>query len=108
MDGLVNADPEVVALLDHSVGAGASSDVVPVGYKKDGSFSSYSKVATREEFSVIRKYTELKIREIGRGILDGNAEAAPYQLGAKTPARSVLTAESAGLTSGCRDSSTES
>ena len=76
MDGLVNADPEVVALLDHSVGAGASSDVVPVGYKKDGSFSSYSKVATREEFSVIRKYTELKIREIGRGILDGNAEAA--------------------------------
>ena len=83
MDGLVNADPEVVALLDHSVGAGASSDVVPVGYKKDGSFSSYSKVATREEFSVIRKYTELKIREIGRGILDGNAEAAPYQLGAK-------------------------
>lgn len=83
MDGLVNADPEVVALLDHSVGAGASSDVVPVGYKKDGSFSSYSKVATREEFFVIRKYTELKIRETGRGILDGNAEAAPYQLGAK-------------------------
>ena len=83
MDGLVNADPEVVALLDHTIGAGASSDVVPVGYKKDGSFSSYSRVATREEFSVIRKYAELKIREIGRGILDGNAEAAPYQLGTR-------------------------
>lgn len=83
MDGLVNADPQVVSLLDHTVGAGASSDVVPVGYKKDGSFSSYSKVATREEFSVIRKYTELKIREIGRGILDGNAKASPYQLGTR-------------------------
>lgn len=83
MDGLVNADPEVVALMDRTVGAGASSEVLPVGYKKDGSFNSYSKVASGEDFSVIRKYTEKKIREIGRAILDGDAKAEPYQLGTK-------------------------
>ena len=83
MDGLVNADPEVVALMDRTVGAGASSEVLPVGYKKDGSFNSYSKVASGEDFSVIRKYTEKKIREIGRAILDGDAKARPYQLGTK-------------------------
>lgn len=83
MDGLVNADPEVIALMDRTIGAGAASDVIPVGYKKDGSFSSYSKVASKEDFSVLRKYAEKKIRKIGRAILDGAANAEPYQLGTR-------------------------
>lgn len=68
MDGLVNADRKVVELLDRVLEDGTTSDVIPVGKKKDGSYTGYSKVASSEQFNVIRTYTRKKVREIGEGI----------------------------------------
>lgn len=79
MDGLVNADRKVVELLDRVLEDGTTSDVIPVGKKKDGSYTSYSKVASPEQFDVIRTYTRKKVREIGEGIFSGNVKISPYQ-----------------------------
>ncbi|MDD7739736.1 MAG: helicase-exonuclease AddAB subunit AddB [Lachnospiraceae bacterium] len=84
LDGLVNQDREVVELLDGTLCEGTTSEIIPVGRKKDGGYTSYSKVADKGEFDTIREYTRLKIRELGRGILDGNTSASPYKLGART------------------------
>lgn len=74
MDGLVNADRKVVELLDRVLADGTTSDVIPVGKKKDGSYTGYSKVASSEQFNVIRTYTRKKVREIGEGIFSGNVK----------------------------------
>lgn len=79
MDGLVNADRKVVELLDRVLEDGTTSDVIPVGKKKDGSYTSYSKVASPEQFDVIRTYTRKKVREIGESIFSGNVKISPYQ-----------------------------
>ena len=79
MDGLVNADRKVVELLDRVLEDGTTSDVIPVGKKKDGSYTSYSKVASSEQFDVIRTYTRKKVREIGEGIFSGNVKISPFQ-----------------------------
>ena len=55
------------------------SDVIPVGKKKDGSYTGYSKVASSEQFNVIRTYTRKKVREIGEGIFSGNVKISPFQ-----------------------------
>lgn len=74
MDGLVNADRKVVELLDRVLEDGTTSDVIPVGKKKDGSYTGYSKVASSEQFNVIRTYTRKKVREIGEGIFSGKCK----------------------------------
>lgn len=79
VDGLVNADRKVVELLDRVLEDGKTSDVIPVGKKKDGSYTSYSKVASPEQFDVIRTYTRKKVREIGEGIFSGDVQISPYQ-----------------------------
>ena len=79
MDGLVNADRKVVELLDRVLADGTTSDVIPVGKKKDGSYTGYSKVASSEQFNVIRTYTRKKVREIGEGIFSGNVKISPFQ-----------------------------
>ena len=79
MDGLVNADRKVVELLDRVLEDGTTSDVIPVGKKKDGSYTGYSKVASSEQFNVIRTYTRKKVREIGEGIFSGNVKISPFQ-----------------------------
>ncbi|MCI5648956.1 MAG: helicase-exonuclease AddAB subunit AddB [Fusicatenibacter sp.] len=84
MDGLVNKNQEVAELLDKTLCEGSTSDIIPVGRRKDGRYTSYSKVADAEEFDTIREYTRLKIRELGRGILDGDTSVSPYQLGMRT------------------------
>ena len=40
-------------------------------------------MATREQFRLLNTYVKKKIADIRGGILDGDAEAAPYELGKK-------------------------
>lgn len=77
MNGLVQADQEVAAKLDRSLSS------IPVSFNKDGSFRKTSSVASREQFDILNRYVKKKIRGIQQAILDGEAEAAPYELGRK-------------------------
>lgn len=83
-DGLLRSEPEVVHLMDADVGAGQKSDVLPIGYNKNGSLSKASSAADKESFDTIMSYTKRKIRDIGRDILSGDTAARPYRLEKQT------------------------
>ncbi len=79
MNGVVNADPDIVGKLDGSFAD--KSDVIPVERKKDGSFSARSGVMSREQLQLISDYANQKIKEIGRQMLDGCISVNPYEKG---------------------------
>ena len=54
------------------------------GEVEDGSVSKKAKKAGREEFQILSRYVNHKIRDIGRKIFNGEIEAKPYQLGDDT------------------------
>lgn len=93
-------------LLDRVLEDGTTSDVIPVGKKKDGSYTSYSKVASPEQFDVIRTYTRKKVREIGEGIFSGNVKISRISGTVRRRVRTVNIRESAVLTRKFRDTST--
>ena len=77
MNGLVQADPELVYRMDSSLGS------IPVAFNKDGSFRKNSSVADRTQFAVLGRYVRTKIEKIRSSILEGDAEVSPYELGKK-------------------------
>ena len=77
MDGLSRNEEEILSLLDQTFAPGKHSSVIPVAYNKNGNLAWYSKVAQKEDFEVIQKYTDRKIRQIGRQILDGATDVSP-------------------------------
>lgn len=85
MEGLVLADGEAVKLMDESLDSGSKSSVVPVEYKKDGSFSARSQVADGAQWETLRKAVRRNISKIGKRIVDGDVEIAPYRLGKRSP-----------------------
>ena len=80
LDGLSRAEDEVIFLMDTTLGAGSTSAVIPVGYNKNGSLSRYSHVAEKKDFETISRFTNRKIQEIGRQILDGAVQVSPYRM----------------------------
>lgn len=82
LDGLVNAEEEVLAHLEKNLSG--NSVLIPIGRNKDGSLSKNSKVLTQGEFAGFLRYTKEKERELKSKIFEGHAEAAPYELGGST------------------------
>lgn len=80
MDGVVNGEEDIVAKLDRYMGS--RSDVIPVEKKKDGTYTARSSVMTGEELKIISDYVNVKVRSIGREILDGQIALNPYEKGA--------------------------
>lgn len=77
MNGLVQADKEMIVKMDKSLQS------IPVAFNKDGSFRKNSSVATREQFAMLNQYVKKKIAHIQKAILHGEAEVSPYELGKK-------------------------
>ena len=77
MNGLVQADAELVRRMDNSLGS------IPVAFNKDGSFRKNSSVADRAQFTVLGRYVRTKIEKIRSSILEGDARVSPYELGKK-------------------------
>ena len=77
MNGLVQADAELVRRMDNSLGS------IPVAFNKDGSFRKNSSVADRAQFTVLGRYVRTKIEKIRGSILEGDAQVSPYELGKK-------------------------
>lgn len=84
--GMVQQDEEVIRLFDENMTGDdgkpsvGNSDIIPVGYKRDGSLTAASKAYSREAFSVVSSYVNQKSEEFGQEILNGNIEAKPYEL----------------------------
>ena len=81
MDGIASSEKEILTRLDRELaqGKGVQSLAVPVKYTAKGTFASGSKVADEKQFQQLMRYVNHKAKEIGRQILDGNAEASPYE-----------------------------
>ena len=62
LDGLVNAEEEVLAHLEKNLSG--NSVLIPVGRNKDGSLSKTSKVLTQGEFAGFLRYTKEKEQEL--------------------------------------------
>lgn len=82
LDGLVNADEEVIRHLERNLSG--SSNLIPVGRNKDGSLSKNSKVLLPEEFDLFLRYTRKKEADLKAQMIQGETAAAPYELGNST------------------------
>lgn len=77
MTGMVSAQEEVITLLDKDFTD--KSTIVPVAKKKDGSFTQASTILSKEDFADVSHFVNLKIKEIGSQILDGEIALNPYE-----------------------------
>lgn len=78
MDGLVISDQEVAKLMDKEVETGYSN-IIPVAFRKDGSFYSNSKVADVNTFQLLREHMNRLIERAGIQITSGQIELNPYE-----------------------------
>lgn len=77
--GLLNESEEVLRLMDKD--STSKSDVIPVEWKKDGSLSARSQVASEEQIQQISDYVNCKIKQIAADILKGEMALNPYEKG---------------------------
>jgi ATP-dependent helicase/nuclease subunit B len=85
MQGLLLSDGESVKLMDESLNHGNKSAIVPVEFKKDGTFSARSQVADKSQWEVLRGSVRSQIRRIGKRIVDGDVAITPYRLDKRSP-----------------------
>ena len=52
--------------------SGSTSNIIPAGIKKDGSFAKQSKVASKQEFEEISDYLHHLYVKTGNAISEGN------------------------------------
>jgi ATP-dependent helicase/nuclease subunit B len=87
MKGLLLGDPNVIQLMDQSLETDqlSSSEVIPAGFKKDGTLQSKSKIASIEDFSLLKNHIRNTYQQAGEAIIDGKVDIAPYKLKDKIP-----------------------
>lgn len=78
MNGLVRAEEEIARLMDTSLDSGAS-DIVPVGFKKNGDFYSNSKIADEHSFSLLQQHMHQLIEKAGIQMTTGEVLLNPYE-----------------------------
>lgn len=82
MDGLVNSEQEVIALMDRKIEK--ASDVIPVAVKDGLIQEAKSSVANRERFAALEAFVGNKLKEGGLEILSGHVGIRPYKQGNRT------------------------
>ncbi len=73
-DGILNSDEQVLRMLDHQLSG--DSLVIPAGLKKDGSLKLASRTVTTEQFHLLSRFVEHKMKTMGQQMMEG--EVAPY------------------------------
>ena len=84
MKGLVLGDTDVVRLMDESLETG-NSNIISAGLKKDGTLSSRTKAADRNQFDLMRSHVRNLYSKSGNEIMAGTTDITPYKLKDKTP-----------------------
>lgn len=85
MNGLILGEENAVRLMDYSLEAGSTSQIVPAKVNKDGSFAKHSKIASKKEFKEISDYLHHLYVKTGNAITEGNVAISPYKLKDRTP-----------------------
>ncbi|MBQ4259979.1 MAG: exodeoxyribonuclease V subunit gamma [Lachnospiraceae bacterium] len=75
--GVVNSASDIIEKLDGQLQG--KSSVIPVKLDKTGAPDTYSHVMGTQELKRISDYVNLKIRNIGKEILNGNITMNPYE-----------------------------
>lgn len=91
MNGLVNEDKKVLALMDTKLAgaegklkASVKSDIIPAETNKEGELTKRSSAAKKDHIEAIAGYVNNKLMEDSRQILNGDARLNPYRLGEDT------------------------
>jgi ATP-dependent helicase/nuclease subunit B len=84
MKGLVLGETDVIRLMDQSLESG-SSNIISAGLKKDGTLSSRTKAADRNQFDVMRSQVRNLYKKSGNDIMSGRTDITPYKLKDRTP-----------------------
>lgn len=84
MKGLLLGEEPVIRLMDRTLESG-DSPIISAGIKKDGLLTKRSKVASRDEFSLLRNYVRNQYVKRGNAIAEGAVEISPYKLDNRTP-----------------------
>lgn len=85
MNGLLLADENVIQMMDRTLDSGVNSQIISAGFKKDGSLTKASKVASRADFEGLRDFIRNKYVETGNGIISGVVDIDPYKLKDRLP-----------------------
>ncbi|RFU63537.1 helicase-exonuclease AddAB subunit AddB [Peribacillus saganii] len=87
MNGLILGDPKVIQMMDATLNPNqaGSSNIIPAGFKKDGTIKSNSKIASKEEFASLNQHVRRLYNTAGNSIVDGIVDIAPYKLKDKIP-----------------------
>lgn len=84
MKGLVLGNKDVIQMMDSTLDSGEST-IISAGIKKDGTLTKRSKVASKEEFHLLRRYVRKVYEKFGNDMMEGIVHISPYQLKDKTP-----------------------
>lgn len=80
LKGVANSDPLTLRLMDRNLQPGvSSSDILPVGIKKDGALTAHSTAASTEAFEKAFTHAQKTIALAGERIRAGAVEIAPYR-----------------------------
>ncbi|WP_409304602.1 helicase-exonuclease AddAB subunit AddB [Peribacillus sp. SCS-155] len=87
MKGLILGEPDVIGLMDNGLerDKNNSSDIIPAGFKKDGSLQASSQIASKDEFALLKNHVRDAYQRAGDAIVDGNVDITPFKLKEKTP-----------------------
>ncbi len=75
MNGLASGEGEILEKLD------PTGETIPVSFKKDGTLSKTSSVASREQFEQMMEFARKKMEQLAAQIQEGTARVFPYELG---------------------------
>ncbi len=86
MNGLVNSDSKVVALMDtklegpdHTLRPSAKSEIIPIETNKEGGLAKRSQVASKQQIKALVDYVNHKLVEDSRQIMSGDTRLNPYR-----------------------------
>lgn len=91
MNGLVNDDPKVIAVMDQkltgpdgTLRASVKSDIIPVETNKEGYLSKRSSAVSQKQMKAMMEYVNSKLIQDSNQILSGDSQLNPYRLGEQT------------------------
>lgn len=77
--GLLTTNREVLTSMDKK--QHAKSDIIPLSFNKDGSFSSSARVMSEEDLHALTQYALHSMKKMGKEIVEGHIEKNPFQKG---------------------------
>ncbi len=82
MNGLLLGEVKLITEMDKSISG--TSIIIPARINKDGQLGKPSSTASREQFSMLRKYTKRLLTDLFTEIMKGNVAIRPYRKNKQT------------------------